>query len=73
MRHFVLRGWATVDMTEDGDTTTVSMTDAAGGISVIVISGDAHAELTLDAPASSDGAVATAMELTAGAPAPKEE
>jgi hypothetical protein len=70
-RHAALHGWPTVDVREDGDTTTIVLTSAEGRVSSLVIAGAADADLTLDAPPPS-GLVATSLTIESGSPEPKE-
>jgi hypothetical protein len=70
-RHVALHAWPTVDVREDGDTTTITLTSAEGRVSSLVIAGDADADLALDAPSPS-GLVATSLTIEPGSPEPKE-
>ena len=71
MRHFSLTNWADVDLIELDGTTTMRCTDASGDVQTLVISGDANADISLEAPSSS-GPHAATMEIIPGDPETKE-
>lgn len=71
MRHFSLTGWADVDLIEIDGTMTFRLTDTNGNVETLVISGDANADISLEAPEAS-GPHAASMEIIPGDPETKE-
>jgi hypothetical protein len=71
MRHFSLTGWSNVDLIELDGTTTMRLTDVSGDVQSLVISGNANADISLEAPVPT-GPHAAAMQIIPGDPETKE-
>lgn len=72
-RQFTLNGWATSVVIENDDgSADLRLTAPDGEVTVLSVSGEHDAEVTLDAPSAGPAPRPSSLEIEASAPAPKE-